>query len=61
MVVTMYFTWCDRKMERNVFKFLSAINHRSLLPLNHLCMSINKSKLSKMTTKAEEKQRHWEI
>lgn len=61
MVVTMYFIWCDRKMERNVFKFLSAINHRSLLLLNCLCMSINKSKLSKMTTEAEENQRHREI
>lgn len=61
MVVTRYFTWYDRKMERNDFKFLSVKNHSSLLPLNCLCMSINKSKLSQMTTKAEENQRHWEI
>lgn len=44
-------------MTENIFMILSVINHRSLLPLSCLCMSVSRHKLSKMTTKAEEKQR----
>jgi hypothetical protein len=58
-VVTVNFTWHDRKAGGIFPKFFLVIHHRSWLSFRCLSVSINSSEVSKMTTKAEENQRHW--